>query len=73
MFLPMHTGVWFSGILRRLWGKRDSRLACQWSVPLREGSPSVNEEQLEGDNTWGEEHNHLPADPSLKRDDCNTA
>lgn len=34
-------------------GKRDSRLARQRSAPLSESSPSVNEEQLEREETWG--------------------
>lgn len=35
----------------QLWGSVTAGLACQWSVPLSECSPSVNEEQLERDKS----------------------
>lgn len=56
----------FLWVLNQKWEKRDSRMACQWLVPLSEGSLSVNGEQLES-KPEEKEHNDLTADPSLKR------
>lgn len=53
-------------------GKRDSRLACQWSVPLSVCFPSENEEQLERRNLRRRNTIVYQLIPVLKRVDSNT-
>lgn len=48
-------------------GKRDSRLACQWSVPLSVCFPSKKGGTAGEMKPEEEEHDRVPTDPSFKK------